>query len=531
MVTGSDAAQNSSHDHKCRWVCSAAAGTKPFVDATSLHRLLLSGFRERLPHALPRMRTLLRALMLRRSQQDGAIQAQINLPPVTWETRTLELTHKERVAYAVALEQLKRSHRTYARFAATRTGGRQGCSNMRSRLLGQLNGDLTRVRQTVCHHTVVNGARKAAGNMGAGERLPHRLILQRLVARAAAERDAAEATLWRAKALLHVAAAATNATQRRRKSFLNARSGGGLPDAVDHGDGFVDASGARQEASESGAEERVDCGAGLDVNIAQEMHTSFEALMSRAEEEREQASDAHVARLLADSVKQLSRTHEAIEQILLGGLASDQARDFGSQGKLMRSFKRRRESAVTSAHGAFSMDEHAADREERQQSARNDELEPATSRRSVRRRSVDAANVEAPVLARTFASGSTQSAEAQRAVEKAAEAARRKRGAHAYLSNLAAVAASTSQGLRHQADASGGGSVAAASEVAIGDEVAMERAEGAADEVPTSPTDEGVVLTETCPICLEGRGASAWSVTACGCEAKSRKPRSRLILR
>ena len=59
----------------------------------------------------------------------------------------------ERASYESALAQLRRSHKAYARTAATASAG------WKARLLGQLNGDLTRVRQTACHPGVVNTAR------------------------------------------------------------------------------------------------------------------------------------------------------------------------------------------------------------------------------------------------------------------------------------------------------------------------------------------------------------------------------------
>ena len=41
--------------------------------------------------------------------------------------------------------------------------GAWGGKGVQARLLGQLNGDLTRLRQTACHASVVNEARAGAG--------------------------------------------------------------------------------------------------------------------------------------------------------------------------------------------------------------------------------------------------------------------------------------------------------------------------------------------------------------------------------
>ena len=110
------------------------------------------------------MRTLLTALCLRRAKDDPAIAAQIALPPLSWHTRTLSFSAAERASYAEAMERFRRSHRAYARAAGSGGGGGAGRHGLRRKqaLLGQLNGDLTRVRQTVCHPSVVNQARSAS---------------------------------------------------------------------------------------------------------------------------------------------------------------------------------------------------------------------------------------------------------------------------------------------------------------------------------------------------------------------------------
>ena len=202
----------------------AFLGTAPFREEATFNSLVLNAYKQREPHALPRMRTLLRALCLRRSKRDAAIMAQLDLPPLQWETRRLTFSPEERLRYKDAVAVLQRSHRAFARVSSGR-----GRSSLKSRMLGQLNGDLTRVRQLCCHPSVVNAARPRVGAGGRsgmftlsgldGARLPHATVLRRLIARAASERDAAEAAHLRARVMRHVTARSVGVAVGSRESM------------------------------------------------------------------------------------------------------------------------------------------------------------------------------------------------------------------------------------------------------------------------------------------------------------------------
>jgi hypothetical protein len=109
-------------------------GTAPFKEGVNFNQLLLLPYKEREAAALYRMRTLLRALCLRRSKQDPIIASQIAIPPLAWETRMLTFSDTERTIYLHAAEQLRKSHVAFCRASASRS------SRARARLLGQLNG-------------------------------------------------------------------------------------------------------------------------------------------------------------------------------------------------------------------------------------------------------------------------------------------------------------------------------------------------------------------------------------------------------
>jgi E3 ubiquitin-protein ligase SHPRH len=121
----------------------AFLGTAPFKEEFHFNQLLLRPYREREQTALYKMRTLLRALCLRRSKLDPGISAQIAIPPLTWETRLLTFSDPERAIYTCAAQQLRRSHLALSRASASRTNSIEA-TRRRARLLGQLNGDLTR---------------------------------------------------------------------------------------------------------------------------------------------------------------------------------------------------------------------------------------------------------------------------------------------------------------------------------------------------------------------------------------------------
>ena len=78
-----------------------------------------------------------------------------------------------------------------------------------ARKLGELNGALTRVRQMLCSPYAINaekvssnksGGRGEAAVLASATRLPHRTILERLVAQASRDRDNAAVNHLRARA-------------------------------------------------------------------------------------------------------------------------------------------------------------------------------------------------------------------------------------------------------------------------------------------------------------------------------------------
>ena len=62
----------------------------------------------------------------------------------------------------MALDALKKSYKAFERARGAGGGARQ--RDTASKALGALNGDLTRLRQTICHPAAVNASRKAAGD-------------------------------------------------------------------------------------------------------------------------------------------------------------------------------------------------------------------------------------------------------------------------------------------------------------------------------------------------------------------------------
>mmetsp|Transcript_22890 Transcript_22890/g.52815 ORF Transcript_22890/g.52815 Transcript_22890/m.52815 type:complete len:1079 (-) Transcript_22890:1998-5234(-) len=186
-------------------------GLRPFADDLAWERLLHAPYADRTPLALARMRTLLRAVMLRRSKADPAIQAQIRVPPVRWSTRELSLNRTERAAYRVAHKQLRESHAHYARVAAALASApsdrRTALAAQQASLLGRLMGDLTRVRQMLCNPNVINerrvgGSTSALAAVTSAERQPQEVIMARLHVQARQHHDAAIVASFRARALL-----------------------------------------------------------------------------------------------------------------------------------------------------------------------------------------------------------------------------------------------------------------------------------------------------------------------------------------
>ncbi len=113
----------------------AFLGTSPFREEFVFHNLCLQAYKEREPYALYRMRTLLRALCLRRSKLDPAIQQQIALPPIQWQTHTLRFSAAERSRYQLAVDVMRRSHRAYSRAASGRV--RSGFKSVRNQSSGR----------------------------------------------------------------------------------------------------------------------------------------------------------------------------------------------------------------------------------------------------------------------------------------------------------------------------------------------------------------------------------------------------------
>ena len=196
------------------WVCTATPvnrdvrelhglvaflGVDPIAEKYVCDQLVLEPFKDREPGSRARILALCRGLMLRRGQRRPGIARQIALPPLTWDTVLLKASPAERAAYRVAETALKRSYANHARHVAA-TNRRGG-----GHLLGVLNGDLTRLRQVICHPAVVNQNRDTAQRghnvLGNGEILPLSVVLRRIVARAERDALAAMLSVLRAKLL------------------------------------------------------------------------------------------------------------------------------------------------------------------------------------------------------------------------------------------------------------------------------------------------------------------------------------------
>ena len=164
--------------------------------------------------ALPRMRALLSAHLLRRTKADPVVASQLQLPPVEWVTLSLTLAEAERAAYDAATADLRASYDAFARAVDAASNARSAQSRLdesrrrrgvdareyasagafsslaQARKLGELNGALTRVRQMLCSPFAVNVDKAKARKQGEAAvlasttRLPHRTILERLVAQA-----------------------------------------------------------------------------------------------------------------------------------------------------------------------------------------------------------------------------------------------------------------------------------------------------------------------------------------------------------
>mmetsp|Transcript_7582 Transcript_7582/g.25932 ORF Transcript_7582/g.25932 Transcript_7582/m.25932 type:complete len:583 (-) Transcript_7582:97-1845(-) len=167
----------------------AFLGVAPLSDKHVFDQLYLEPYKRRQAGSRGRLVGLLKGLMLRRGKDKPGVAAQVKLPPLVWETETLAPSPAERGAYRVARDALVRSHAAFSRTV-------HGAANA-GRLLGQLNGDLTRLRQTVCHPSVVNVKRDGAKASGVvdenGEALAMSDVLRRLALKA--EKDATRAAV------------------------------------------------------------------------------------------------------------------------------------------------------------------------------------------------------------------------------------------------------------------------------------------------------------------------------------------------
>ena len=160
------------------------------------------------------MRALLSAHLLRRTKADPIVASQLQLPPVEWVTLSLTLAEAERAAYDAATADLRASYDAFARAVDATSNARSAQSRLdesrrrrgvdareyasagafsslaQARKLGELNGALTRVRQMLCSPFAVNVDKAKARRQGEAAvlasttRLPHRTILERLVAQA-----------------------------------------------------------------------------------------------------------------------------------------------------------------------------------------------------------------------------------------------------------------------------------------------------------------------------------------------------------
>lgn len=440
----------------------AFLGTAPFKEEHAFNSLLLRGYKQREPDALYRMRTLLRALCLRRSKSDPAVHAQIALPPMEWVTRTLAMSAVERVRYELAVGVLRRSHRAYARAATSKARG-----GVKSRLLGQLSGDLTRLRQTVCHPSVVNAARpRGAGNsvrgglVGGvdGTSLPHAIVLRRLIARAAADRAHAVASHLRARVMLHV-------TQRSVGVAIR----------------------SRDEMELSAAWPAV----------AAEMEVEHGLLVEEGRAEK----DEEAARLLHGARAKLGKVHTELKALLEDDEALQLSEETCALATATVVGGKRRRAAV-----AGSTDERRPRRNERgggRSAGASDSGGGGGSgggssgSRGKGGKSAKAQDKASPSARESAAVVRVLVGDAAKAVAKAAAAERDKKSTHQYLCSLASPTHGDDE---HDHDDDDG-----------------EHADSGGADGGDGGGEGGDGATDTCPICLDGRvEGSTWAITACG---------------
>ena len=187
----------------------AFLGVAPFTDKYVFDQLYRNPLKWRNTFAVgcERMPNLLRGLMLRRGKEKPGIKAQTKLPPLIWETETLVAAPAERAAVRVALDQLRKSYRAFerSRGGTDDQGSRRRAGRGAAKAIGRLNGDLTRLRQTVCHPATVNTQRTAAASDGVlddeGNALSMDQVLQKLATKSEKELATAATVFLRAKAI------------------------------------------------------------------------------------------------------------------------------------------------------------------------------------------------------------------------------------------------------------------------------------------------------------------------------------------
>ena len=104
---------------------------RPFADPQAFNQLVHAAYERRASAAaLPRMRALLSAHLLRRTKADPIVAEQLQLPPVEWVTVALTLAEAERAAYDAATSDLRASHEAFARAVDAASNARSAQSRL-----------------------------------------------------------------------------------------------------------------------------------------------------------------------------------------------------------------------------------------------------------------------------------------------------------------------------------------------------------------------------------------------------------------
>ena len=172
---------------------------EPFSEPDTWKQLVQKGFEDKDADSLPRLRTVLRTVMLRRSKEDPAVAAEIGIEDPIWENRVLMLSNVERGTYQVACARLMKSRGEYEGSTVKKDLQRQ-----RSRLMG----DLTRLRQMICNPFVIDETREQVGTgtmtsflVGSQPR-SQTVIMARLIVKAHAEHELSQVEHMRHRAVL-----------------------------------------------------------------------------------------------------------------------------------------------------------------------------------------------------------------------------------------------------------------------------------------------------------------------------------------